>query len=91
MQAYTGGPALTLPLYLIAMTLGERGTHNRIAKNYSPQNTEDYHSPPPSEKRWPGGAPADSTLLFSALQQHAEDQQTLLWAVVQFPRLTLFL
>lgn len=76
-------------------TLSQRGRCISTAKNFSPQNTEDSHSPLPSERPRPGGAQAASTSLFSASHQHPEDLQTqaftLLSAAIQCPQLTLFL
>lgn len=88
-----------LPLYLCtkgsSRTLSQRGPCISTAKNFTPQNTEDYHSPLPNEGPGPGGAQVVSTSLFSASHQHPEDLQTqaftLLSAGIQCPQLTLFL
>lgn len=98
-QAHSGGRALMLPLYLCtkgsSRTLSHRGPRTSTAKNFTPQNKEDYHSPLPNEGPGPGGTQVASTSLFSASHQHPEDLQTqaftLLSAAIQCPQLTLFL
>lgn len=47
MEVHTGGPALTYPSNKgSSRTLSQKDPHTSTEKNYSPQNTQNYHSPP---------------------------------------------